>query len=139
MPSTVVISGVTAPLDEQLIASMVQLRTGTPSTSTVHAPQDESSHPRLEPVNSSSWRSTSKSNSLGSMASSCLRPFTRNSMSSLFIALLLVRCALVKTEQTFVKAIQTEYSLRTRLSTLESSRSLRLRPHESIPCRTALF
>src|SRR5215472_7850658 len=85
MPSTVVISGVTAPLDEQLMASIVQLRTGTPSTSTVHAPQDESSHPRLEPVNSSSWRSTSKSNSLGSMASSCRRPFTRSSMSSLFM------------------------------------------------------
>src|SRR5262249_18782513 len=68
-----------------LIASAVQLSVGTPSTSTVQAPQDESSQPRLEPVSCNSWRRTSSSSSLGSIASSCLRPFTRSSMSSFFM------------------------------------------------------
>src|SRR6476646_2828389 len=85
MPSTVVISGPSCSSATQLIASMVQLRVGTPSTSTVHAPHDESSHPRLDPVKSNSWRRTSSSSSLDSIASSCLRPFTRSSMSSFFI------------------------------------------------------
>src|SRR5579864_204504 len=69
----------------QLIASMVQLRVGTPSTSTVHAPQDESSQPRLDPVKSNSWRRTSSSSSLGSIANSYFRPFTRSSISSFFM------------------------------------------------------
>src|SRR3954447_18839000 len=85
MPSTVVISGPSCSSAAQLMASMVQLSDGTPSTSTVHAPHDESSHPRFDPVRSISWRKTSSSSSLGSMASSCLRPFTRSSMSSFFI------------------------------------------------------
>src|SRR3981081_1480088 len=89
MPSTVVMSGPSSSSEAQLIASMVQLSVGTPSTSTVHAPQDESSHPRFDPVKSSSWRRTSSSSSLGPMASSCLRPFTRSSMSSFFMMKLL--------------------------------------------------
>src|SRR6266481_5149519 len=56
-----------------------------PSISTVHAPQEESSQPRFDPVSCSSVRSTSSSSSLGSMASSYPRPFTRSSMSSFFM------------------------------------------------------
>src|SRR4051794_24181980 len=75
----------TGPLADTLTASRVQARDGTPSTSTVQAPQEESSHPRLEPVNWRSRRRTSSSNSLGSTASSCRRPFTRSSISSFFM------------------------------------------------------
>src|SRR5215472_10078499 len=103
MPSTVVISAAGEPFAAQLMASMVQLSVGTPSTSTVQAPQEESSHPRLEPVSCNSWRNTSSSNSLGSMASSCLRPFTRSSISSFFMGKTASRAGLKKTEQTFVK------------------------------------
>src|SRR4029077_19480010 len=85
MPSTVVMSGPSCSSAAQLMASMVQLSVGTPSTRTVHAPQEESSQPRFDPVRSSSWRSTSSSSSLGSIASSYLRPFTRSSMSSFFM------------------------------------------------------
>src|SRR5262249_36187372 len=83
MPSTVTISAPLPFSPAKLIASAVQLSVGTPSTSTVQAPQEESSQPRLEPVRSSCCLNTSSSNSLGSTAISCVRPFTRSSISSL--------------------------------------------------------
>src|SRR5208282_6773484 len=79
MPSTVVISG-----PSQLKASSVQASIGVPSTSTVQAPQEESSQPRFEPVRPRSRRNTSSSSAFGSMASSWVRPLTRSSMSSFF-------------------------------------------------------
>src|SRR3954447_16792014 len=64
-PSIVVIS-----CPSQLAASNVQDIIATPSTSTVQAPQDESSHPRFEPVSSRSCRKTSRRIELGSTATS---------------------------------------------------------------------
>src|ERR1017187_5512834 len=81
MPSTVVISH-----PWTLAASMVHASIGTPSTCTVQAPQEESSHPRFDPVRSKSCRSTSSSRLLGCTANSWLRPLTRSSMSSFFMA-----------------------------------------------------
>src|SRR5260370_16434431 len=69
----------------QLAASSVHESMETPSTSTVHAPQQESSHPRLEPVRSRSLRNTSSSNELGSIATSCMRPLILSSTRSFFI------------------------------------------------------
>ena len=54
----------------ELAAKSVQESMETPSTSTVQAPQEESSHPRLDPVRSRSLRNTSSSNELGSIANS---------------------------------------------------------------------
>src|SRR5215472_3415965 len=85
MPSTVVISAGPDPLSAQLMASIVQLSVGTSSTNTVQAPQEESSQPRLDPVSCNSCRRTSSNSSLGSMATSCLRPFTRSSINSFFM------------------------------------------------------
>jgi len=59
--------------DLLLLATRRQQRAdimATPSISTVHAPHDDSSHPRFEPVNPKSSRNTSNSNALGSMANS---------------------------------------------------------------------
>src|SRR5271167_1343545 len=64
---------------------MVHESIGMPSTCTVHAPQEESSQARLEPVKSRSWRKTSSSSLFGSIPSSCVRPLTCSSMSSFFI------------------------------------------------------
>src|SRR5262249_33579426 len=58
---------------------------GTSSICTVHAPHEESSHPRLEPVSCRSCRKASSRSLLGSIASSCNRPLTRSSMSCFFI------------------------------------------------------
>src|SRR5215469_4235912 len=124
MPSTVVTSGAAPPLAAQLMASMVQLKVGTPSTSTVHAPQEESSQPRLDPVSCNSWRRTSSSSSLGSIASSCLRPFTRSSMSSLFMAKAAGRGPFQKTEQTFVKYLVPGYNVSDRLAMPDQAQTL---------------
>src|SRR5258708_7511128 len=64
---------------------MVQESMGVPSTSTVQAPQDESSHPRLEPVRSSSRRSASSRSRFGSMAISYERRLTRRVRSCFFM------------------------------------------------------
>src|SRR4051812_40885378 len=68
----------------QLAPSMVQASDGTPFTWTVHAPQEESSQPRFEPVSPKSSRNVSSSSFEGSMASSWVRPLTRNEISSFF-------------------------------------------------------
>src|SRR5258706_1280365 len=70
---------------------MVQLSTGTPSSWMVQAPQEDSSHPRLEPVRPRSSLRTSSRSLLGSTASSYRRPLTRSSMSSLFTEEILLR------------------------------------------------
>src|SRR5215471_13566213 len=69
---------------------MVHASIGTPSTWTVHAPQDESSQARFEPVRPNSWRSTSSNRAFGCTASSCVRLFTRNSINSFFISKFLI-------------------------------------------------
>src|SRR5437763_14759481 len=68
----------------QLAASIVQASDGTPFTCTVHAPQEESSQPRFEPVSPRSSRKVSSSSFEGSMASSWVRPLTRSEINSFF-------------------------------------------------------
>src|ERR1700690_2923120 len=80
MPSTVRIF-----CPSQLAASMVQAYIGTPSTCTVHAPQEESSQPRLLPVRLRFWRRESSNNLLGSQANSCGRPLTSRVSRTFFI------------------------------------------------------
>src|SRR5438445_1256171 len=80
MPSTVVTS-----CPSQLAARSVQESIGVPSTSTVQAPQEESSQPRFDPVSIRSSRSTSNSSLVRSMPSSRGLPLTFSSMSSFFM------------------------------------------------------
>jgi len=55
-------------------------QTGSPSSSTVQAPQSPASHPTLVPVSPSSSRSTRESRCTGELETVTARPFTRNAM-----------------------------------------------------------
>jgi hypothetical protein len=70
-PSTVVISVPTADT-----ANIRHARTGSPSTSTVQAPQTPCSQPTWVPVSPRSWRSASDSSRRAGTVTWCATPFT---------------------------------------------------------------
>src|ERR1700687_1591403 len=63
-------------------------QTGSPSNSTVQAPQSPASHPTLVPVSPSSSRNTRDSRCHGELETATARPFTRNTIDCPSVAVL---------------------------------------------------